>query len=61
MNTGLNRAAVLLASSLFTSTKCFALVFFQTSLTLMPSKRDRALRGRRARSVLRDLMADSSE
>ena len=30
-------------------------------LTLMPSNRDRALRGRRARSVLRDLMALSSE
>lgn len=31
------------------------------ALTLMPSKRDRALRGLRARSVLRDLMAPSSE
>lgn len=30
-------------------------------LTLMPSKRDRALRGLRALSVLRDLMAPSSE
>lgn len=32
-----------------------------TSLTLMPSKRDRALRGLRARRVLRDLIALSSE
>lgn len=64
MYTGLTHAAVILASSLPTnsnSAAAFGLMIFQTFLTLMPSKRDRALRGRRARSVLRDLMAVSSE
>lgn len=33
----------------------------QMTLTLMPSNRDRALRGLRARRVLRDLMGPRSE
>lgn len=36
-------------------------IVMHVALTLMPSKRDRARRGLRARSVRRDLMAVSSE
>lgn len=64
MCTGLNHASVILACCLPISTNNIRWLlhwFFWTSLTLMPSNRDRALRGRRARSVLRDLMAVSSE